>query len=150
MAPGDKASKQPSTFADAVSAAAQDIAAGLAAPDADVHFATQVLQVLGMYAQSKHNPQGQGKAGAGAGAGPGGGATAGPPPSPGGSPSGPNPSGAGPAPAGGGAANPSMQSMNGPTPPPGPGQGPSSGGPTAGLTPDPDEMRRVLQEVAGN
>jgi hypothetical protein len=144
MPPSDKTkSQQPATFTDSISLAMQDIATGLAAPDADIDFATQLLQVMGMFVQTKHQAPQKPGAGAGAGA-PGGGGPQPPSPGGGGAPS-PTPGG----PAGGSPQNAQMPSMGAPTPAPGPGQGPASGGPTNGLTPDPDEMRRVLQEVAG-
>jgi hypothetical protein len=145
-------SKAPTTFVDGINSAMQDIAGAMSAPDADLHFGTEMIKVMGTFLQSQHQRsaggQGQGQP---APAGP-----SSPPPGrgPGGGPPGPPPSGAGGGkppgqsvpggPAGGGAANPQMQSSqppSGPTPP--------GSGPTPGLTPNPDEMRRVLQEVAG-
>lgn len=122
--------KTPASFADGVNAAMQDLAAAMAAPDADLHFGTEVIKLLGTFIQSKHAPQ-QSPA-------PGGGGQT--PPGAGAPPGMSTPGG----PAGGGAQNPAMRSMQ---PPSGPSQ-PGSG-PTPGLTPNPDEMRRVMQEVAG-
>jgi hypothetical protein len=119
-------SKQPTSFADGVQAAMQDLAAAMSAPDADLHFGTEMIKVMGTFIQQKNKPQ-QAPPPGGGGSPPGGG---GPPglSSPGG-------------PAGGGAQNPAMQNQ---APPTGPGSGP-----TPGLKSSPDEMRRTLQEVAG-
>jgi hypothetical protein len=128
---------QPTTFADGIQAAMQSLAGAMTAPDADVHFGTEMIKVLSMYIQSKNAPSAPQP---GMSQPPGPGAT--PPPSGagGGSPAGSIPGG----PAGGGAQNPSMPSMQAPSGPTPPGSGP-----TPGLTPNPDEMRRVMQEVAG-
>lgn len=130
-------SKSPTTFADGVSAAMQDLAGAMSAPDADLHFGTEMIKVMGTWQAAQHKsktPQTTPPGGAGGAAGaPGGG-------SPGGPPGGAQPGG----PAGGGAANPQMQAQQAPTGPAEPGSGP-----TPGLSPNPDEMRRVMQEVAG-
>jgi hypothetical protein len=143
-------SKTPNSFADGINAAMQDIAGAMTAPDADLHFGTEMIKVMGVFLQHKHNPQGpngQGPAGSagapggGPGSGPGAAGNTPPPGDGGGSPPGMSQPGG---PAGGGAQNPQMPSVQ---PPSGPSQ-PGSG-PTPGLTPNPDELRRVLQEVAG-
>lgn len=128
--------KAPTTFADGIQSAMQDLAGAMSAPDADLHFGTEMIKVMGHFLQAKHGPQqssGQGGAAPGAGAGP--------PPGGGGPPTGQTSPGG---PAGGGAQNPSMPSMQPPSGPPEPGSGP-----TPGLSPNPDELRRVLQETAG-
>lgn len=132
--PTGQSSKQPNSFADGVQTAMQALAAAMAAPDADLHFGSEMIKVLGTFLQmkGKMTPSGA-PAGPPGGGGPGGG-PGGP-----GSPAGmPLPGGA----AGGGAANPTQPNMAGPA-------GPMGGGPTPGLTPNPDDMRRVMQEVAG-
>lgn len=135
--------KAPATFMDGIQAAMQDLAGAMSAPDADLHFGTEVIKLMATYVQAQHQhkgAQGQGQA-----------------PGPGGPPPGaqsPPPSGAGGGgtppvsvpggPAGGGAGNQQMPSLQPPSGPSEPGSGP-----TPGLTPNPDEMRRVLQEVSG-
>jgi hypothetical protein len=129
---------------DALSAASQAIASGLTAPDADVPFG---LALMG--AMATHGKKQAGAAGAGGPGGPAGGGAAGQPPA-GGPPPGPPPSQLSGAaggssvtgPAGGGAPNSQMMSNAAPG-------GPIPGGMSPGLTPDPDEMRRVLADVAG-
>lgn len=128
--------KQPSSFADGVNSAMQDLAGAMAAPDADLHFGTEMIKVMGAFLQSKNKPQDQ-KNPAGQGPPPG----AGQPGAGGGAPPGMSTPGG---PAGGGAANPSQPSLQPPSGPQEPGSGP-----TPGLSPNPDEMRRVMQEVAG-
>jgi hypothetical protein len=130
-----QSSKAPASFVDGINAAMQDIASAMSAPDADLHFGSEVIKLMGTFIQSKHAPQGQG----GHQPAPGGGGQT--PPGAGGTPPGMSTPGG---PAGGGAQNPQMPSMQ---PPSGPAQ-PGSG-PTPGLSPNPDEMRRVMQEVAG-
>lgn len=132
--------KAPATFSDGINAAMQDIASAMSAPDADLHFGTEVIKLMGTFLQAKAKGPGQSSA-PGAGGQPPSGAGGSPPPGGGGaSPGGSIPGG----PAGGGAQNPAMPSM---APPSGPSQ-PGSG-PTPGLSPNPDEMRRMMQEVAG-
>ena len=148
-------SKTPNSFADGINAAMQDIAGAMTAPDADLHFGTEMIKVMGVFLQKKHNPQGPGQNPAGSQGAPGGG--------PG---SRPGSSGWYTTPArcrrphrcrwsptgnvtsrwsrGGGAQNPQMPSVQPPSGPAAPGSGP-----TPGLSPNPDELRRVLQEVAG-
>jgi hypothetical protein len=129
MAQQGKNQPQSSSFDDAIGQAMQALAGGMAAPDADVHFATECIRLMGSYLQQKHNPQGQGGKPQGQPAsGPPG---AGPSPVPGGPP-------------GGAPQNGQMPSLGAPTAPNAPG-----GGPSPGLTPNPDELRRVLQEVSG-
>jgi hypothetical protein len=132
--PSAASSKQPSSFADGINAAMQDLAAAMSAPDADLHFGSEMIKVMGMFLQSRNKPAGGPTPSAGAGPGASSGAA------PGGPPGMSTPGG----PAGGGAQNPAMPSL---APPSGPAQ-PGSG-PTPGLSPNPDEMRRVMQEVAG-
>jgi hypothetical protein len=127
-------SKTPSSFADGVNAAMQDLAAAMSAPDADLHFGTEMIKVMGTFLKSKNSPPSPGGP-AGGGQSPGGQPPGGGPPPGMSLPGGP---------AGGGAGNPAMPNMGPPTAPQGPGSGP-----TPGLTPNPDEMRRVMQEVAG-
>lgn len=122
----------PPTWQDALSGASQAIAAGLAAPGADVKFGLAMIGAISAHLQKA------GSAGAGApGQPPGAG---GPPPGPGGPPS--------PAPAGGGQPNQAMPSMGAPgAPTPG---GVSQGLGLSGPGNNPDEMRRVLADVAGS
>jgi hypothetical protein len=131
------ADKGPPTWTDALSSASQAIAAGLSAPDADVKFGLAMIGALATHQQRKGQPSGPGGA-AGPG-GPGAGGDAGSP-----APPGPPGGGLSPAagPAGGGAPNSAMPSQAAPG-------GPVPGGMTQGLTPNPDEMRRVLADVAG-
>lgn len=127
----------PPTWQESLSQASQALAAGLAAPDADVKFG---LALLG--AMASHQKKGGQGAGPGGAAGPGaaaGGGEAGSPPT--GSP------GPAPGPAGGGAPNSAMPSMGAPgAPTPG---GLSQGLGLSGPGNNPDEMRRVLADVAG-
>jgi hypothetical protein len=141
----------PATWSDALSNASQAIAAGLSAPDADVKFG---LAMLGAMATHRQRQAGPGPGGAAGPGGPAGGGMAGSPPagmpgSPGGGPPGPpsspgSPPGLSPAagPAGGGAPNSAMPSNAAPG-------GPIPGGMSPGLSPNPDELRRVLSDVAG-
>ena len=146
-----KADQSPATWADALSSASQALAAGLSAPDADVKFGLAMLGAMATHRQR----QGSGPGGAAGPGGPAGGGGAGSPPagmpgSPGGglspqvSPSGGPPPGLSPAagPAGGGAPNSAMPSTAAPG-------APIPGGMTPGLSPNPDELRRVLSDVAG-
>lgn len=140
-----KADAGPPSWQDAMSQASQAIAAGLAAPDADIKFG---LALMG--AMAEHSKKGSGSAGAGGPGGPAAGGAAGPAPGGGPSPGGPPPSQLSPAaggssvtgPAGGGAPNSQMMSNAAPG-------GPVPGGMTPGLSPNPDELRRVLSDVAG-
>lgn len=126
----------PPSWNEALSQAASIIAAGMANPDADIKFG---LAMIGAMTSHQQKPGG---AGAGAsGGGPAAGGDAGSPP--GGGPGGPPPGmGGAPGPAGGGAPNSAMPSMAAPG-------GPVPGGMTPGLSPNPDELRRVLSDVAG-
>lgn len=138
----------PPTWVQALSDASQALAAGLAAPDADLKFGLAIIGALNSHSQKKGQPpQGQqpqaGGAGAGAPGGPGGaGGQAGPPPGP------PGMSPAGQSGAGGGAPNPAMKSQAAPG-------GPVPGGMSQGLgvsgdANNADELRRVLADVAGS
>jgi hypothetical protein len=136
----------PPTWQDALSSASQAIAAGLAAPDADLKFGLAMIGAL-----SAHQHKGGQGSGPGGAAGPGGapgGGQAGSPPAGGPGDAG-GPPGMSPAagPAGGGAPNSAMPSM---TPPgaPTPG-GMSQGLGLSGPGNNPDELRRVLADVAG-
>jgi hypothetical protein len=129
----------PPSWQESLSQASQAIAAGLAAPDADVKFGLAMIGAL-----STHQHKSAGGAGAGAPGGPpvGGGAgspTAGGPatPTP---PATVSPAGG---PAGGGQPNQAMPSMAAPG-------GPVPGGMSKGLSPNPDELRRVLSDVVGS
>lgn len=143
---GTSKSDTPATWQDALSQAQQAIASGLNAPDADVQFG---LALMG--AMAEHGKKHSGTAGAGGPAGaPGAGGAGSPPPgappSPSADPSSP-PSGLdmGSAGAGSGAGTqPNSQMMNQAAP-----QGPRPGGMSQGITPNPDELRRVLADVAG-
>jgi hypothetical protein len=131
-----KQEQGPPSWSDALSQASQVIAAGLAAPDADVKFGLAIIGALSTH-QKKGQPPGAGGA-AGPGGPAGGGGSAGSPPA-----GGPSP-GVAPAagPPGGGAPNSAMPSNAAPG-------GPVPGGMTQGLNPNPDELRRVLADVAG-
>lgn len=132
----------PPTWQDALTGASQAVAAGMTAPDADVKFG---LALIGAIATHLKRAGGPGP-GAGGAAGPGaaaGGGEAGSPPT------GPPPGASAPAPgpAGGGAPNSAMPSMAAPgAPTPG---GMSQGLGLSGPGNNPDEMRRVLSDVAG-
>lgn len=151
MPPKSPQSQQPSTWSDALSSASQAIAAGLAAPDADIKFGIAMIGAIATH-QRKGSAPGPGGAGAGAPGGAIGGGVAGSPPA-GGPPPGAEGMGAPPpgmagglspaaGPAGGGAPNSAMPSNAAPG-------GPVPGGMTQGLSPNPDELRRVLSDVAG-
>lgn len=130
---------QPATWQDALSAASSAIASGLFAPDADVKFGLALIGAISTHGKKQQGQQAGGPGGAaGPGGPPGGGAVGSP------SAGGPTPGGLAPAagPAGGGAPNSAMPSQAAPG-------GPVPGGMTQGLTPNPDEMRRVLADVAG-
>lgn len=139
----------PASWSDALSEAAQAIASGLAAPDADVKFGLAMIGALSEHQKKGHQQQ-SGGAGAGTPGGPGGGGGSGsPPPPPGGPPGGsPGMSPAGQSGAGGGAPNQAMKSQASPG-------GPIPGGMSQGLgmsgdAQNADELRRVLADVAGN
>ena len=148
-----QASKVPTTFADGLNAAMQDISSALLAPDADIKFGMALIGAIGSHVGRKQQQQPQPQPlGAGAGGGlPSGGSPGG---GPGGLPPGGPPGAGGPAggipggsmPGGpgsqGNSAQPNQQA-------PGP---PTQGGInnlSQGLTPNPDELRRVLADVAG-
>ena len=118
-------STAPSTFADAMSKVASDLGAALMLPDADPKLVmTMMMQIK---ASQGPKPQG-GPPGAG-----------GPPPGAGapGAPPGMAPPGG---PPGGSPQNGQMPSMGAP-------KGPQNqNGLTQGLSPNPDEMRRVIQQ----
>lgn len=127
----------PQTMQEGLQALVPDIAVCMAAPDADIGFLDKLQKIVLLRI---HQGSGQ-KPGGPAPAGPPG--AGGPPPPAAGGPSGmPGQSLPG-GPAGGGAANPQMPSMGPPNAPTGP------GGVSQPMTPDPDEMRRVLSEAAG-
>jgi hypothetical protein len=130
----------PPSWQDALASASQAIAAGMSAPDADIKFGLAMIGALSTHQQRKSAPQ-SGGAGAGAPGGPAGGGDAGSPPSggPGMSPAAST--------AGGGQPNSAMPSTGGPG-------GPTPGGMSQGLGlsgpgNNPDELRRVLADVAG-
>lgn len=137
----------PPTWTQALSDASQALAAGLAAPDADLKFGLAIIGALNSHSQKKGAQMGQppqaGGAGAGAPGGPGaGGGPAGPPSAP------PGMSPAGQSGAGGGAPNPAMKSQAAPGGPvPG---GMSQGLGVSGSPENADELRRVLADVAGS
>ena len=132
-----KQDQGPPSWAESLNAASQAIASGLSAPDADVKFGLAIIGALATHSQRKNQGQ-PGGAGAGTPGGPPGAGGAGSPDT-----GGPPPGVAGPA--GGGAPNQAMPSMGGPGAP----TGPVPGGMSPGLSPNPDEMRRVLADVAG-
>lgn len=131
----------PPTWSDALSSASQALAAGLSAPDADVKFGLAMIGAL-----STHQKKAGLGGAAGSGGPPGGGGAGSPPP--GGPPPGPVPGASPPAgPAGGGAPNSAMPSTAAPgAPTPG---GMSQGLGLSGPGNNPDELRRVLSDVAG-
>ena len=140
-------STTPSTFTDAMSKVASDLGAAIMLPDADVKFGMTLLQAITGWGKTQgRGPQpGQAPCGPprpGMGGGPPGGGPGGPPG--GGAPGGPGaPPGLQMPGAGAGASpiNPHMPNLQAPTP------GPQPGGLTPGLSPNPDEMRRVIQQV---
>jgi hypothetical protein len=130
--------KNPPSFHDAIADASQAIAGSIGAPDYDPKFAGMIMDVFHKFITGGKQ-QGQPPAG-GSAQPPAGGAP--PDPSAGGSPPGGAPGGvggptpdAGSAPPGGGAQTPPAA--------------PTPGGMTQGLSPSPDELRRVLSDVAG-
>lgn len=147
---GTPAAKAPESFKDALNTAMQAIAGGFSAPDADLQFGTMVIHAMGQFIKQGGKPGGQ-KPGAG---GPGGAPTVANDPPPGGAGGPPGGPGGGDSPdsvpgvsgpagsAGGSPVNPSQMNQSAPG-------APTPGGMTKGLTPNPDEMRRVLADVAG-
>jgi hypothetical protein len=134
-------STTPATFTDAMSKVASDLGAAIMLPDADVKFGMTLLSAITGWGKT----QGRSGPGAGPAAGPPGakppgrGGPGGPPGGPGaGGPPGLQMPGAG---AGASPVNPHMPNLQAPTP------GPQPGGLTPGLSPNPDEMRRVIQQV---
>jgi len=129
----------PASWQDALSQATQAIASGLAAPDADVKFGMAIIGAIAMHGKKSSAMNAPGGGGAAAPGGPAGGGVAGSPPA-----GGPTPDSLAPAagPAGGGAPNSAMPSQAAPG-------GPIPGGMSPGLSPNPDELRRVLADVAG-
>ena len=123
------AGKQAPTFNDAISQIAGELASAMQLPDADVDFGSKLFAAItGWSRQKAQQPQGQsGPPGAGQ---PGQGQQAGGPPPGLSMPGGP---------AGGGSPNQTQPNQ----------AAPSLGGrgPTQGLTPNPDEMRRVMQQA---
>lgn len=133
--------KNPPSFKDALVDASQAIAGGVGSADYDPKFAGMLLEVIGKFVQPGGKHEQNGGAPAGGAQPPAGGAPGQPVPDGGGTPppgvgSAAQPGGGAGVPAGGGAQTP-------PSAPTGP------GGMTQGLTPSPDEMRRVLADVAG-
>lgn len=133
--------KNPPSFHEAIANASQSIAGSIGAPDYDPQFAGMIMDVFHKFiTQPKGGTQKPGPGGAGGPAG-------GPPP-----PGGPPPTDAGPdsapgvsAPAGSAGGSPvNSAMMSNQTP-----GAPTPGGMTQGLTPSPDELRRVLSDVAG-
>lgn len=137
------ATKTPDSFKDALNTAMQAIAGGFSAPDADLQFGSMLMQAMGQFIKQG----GAKKPGAPGGQPPAGGPAGGPPP-----PGGPPPTDDSPdsapgtsapaGPAGGSPVNSAMMSQGAPG-------APTPGGMTQGLTPNPDELRRVLADVAG-
>lgn len=114
-----------------------DIAVCKAAPDADIQYLDKLEKVVLLRIHQPKPQQTPGQPG-GAGGAPGG------PPAGGGGPGGGLPGQSLPGgPAGGGAPNPQMPGGGPPAPPTEP------GGVSKPMTPDPDQMRRVLAEQAG-
>jgi hypothetical protein len=132
--------KNPPSFHDAIANAAQAIAGSINAPDYDPKFAGLIIDVMHKFVSQPKPGQGQPPAGAGP-------SPAGGPPSPadaGGSPGG-APGGVGAPPGAGGPGGSPQPGSGAQTPP----AAPTPGGITQGLTPSPDELRRVLADVAG-
>ncbi len=113
-----------------------DIALCMAAPDADIPKLTKLQQVVLLMI---HEPSKQQPPGGQPGAGP----PSGAPGAPGGPPAGLQGQGLPGGPPGAGAANPAMRSQGAPQPPSQP------GGVTKPMTPDPEEVRRVMSMAAG-
>lgn len=134
--------KNPPSFKDALVDASQAIAGGVGAADYDEVFAGHMLKAIGQFIRNP--PKAQGQPPAGGAQPPAGGAPGQPVPDGSGGDAGP-PTGA---PAAGGQPGPggSGPPGGGAQTPPG---APTPGGMTQGLTPSPDEMRRVLSDVAG-
>jgi hypothetical protein len=133
--------KNPPSFHDAIADAAQAIAGSINAPDYDPKFAGMIIDVMHKFVTMPKAGQGQAQPPAGGNAQP-----------PAGGPGAPSPDptsqGAG---APGGVGGPTSDTGSAPpgggaqTPP----AAPTPGGMTQGLTPSPDELRRVLSDVAG-
>lgn len=144
--------KNPPSFKDAIADASQAIAGSIGSPDYDPKFAGMIMDVFHKFIVSGGKPQGQGQSqppGApGAAQPPAGGPGAPSPNGPGASTSPGANAGAG---APGGVGGPT--SDTGSAPPGGgaqsPPNAPTPGGMTQGLSPSPDELRRVLSDVAG-
>lgn len=130
--------KNPPSFKDALVDASQAIAGGVGAADYDATFAGHLLSVIGMFLKPKQ-AQGQPPAG-GAGGAPSSPPAGGPP---GADAGGPPPGSTPPSP--GSAGGPPQPGQGAQTPP----GAPVPGGMTQGLSPSPDELRRVLSDVAG-
>jgi hypothetical protein len=139
MAPNPK---NPQTFKDALVDASQSIAGGVGSADYDSNFAGHLLNVIGQFIQQGNQHQQQQQPAPGGATAPGG------PPSDGGSPGGP-PGSPPPGPAAGGQPGSGPPGGGAQTPPGAP-TSPGPGGlPSKGLSPNPDELRRVLADVAG-
>ena len=140
----DNSSKPPPSFNDALADAAASIGGSVSSPDYDSKFAGMLLDVISKFVQ-QGNQHSQPPGAPGAAQPPAGG-----PGAP--SPSGSGDSGGGGAPGGVGAP-PGAPGPGGSGPPGGgaqsPPNAPTPGGMTQGLTPSPDELRRVLSDVAG-
>lgn len=132
--------KNPPSFKDALVDAAQAIAGGVGSADYDAVFAAHMQTAIGQWIK-QGGPKQPAPAGGGA---PGG-------PSAGGAPGQPVPDGSAPTPS---TSSPGPTGDTGSAPPGGgaqtPPSAPTPGGMTQGLTPSPDEMRRVLSDVAGS
>jgi len=126
----------PATFTDAMAKVSADLGAALMLPDSDPKLVITLMMAI----KGSQAPKGQ----------PGGQAGAAPPGGPGGAPGGPLGGAGGPgappgmAPPGG---PPGGSPQNGQMPSMGPPKGPQNqNGLTQGLSPNPDEMRRVIQQ----
>jgi hypothetical protein len=135
--------KNPPSFHDAIADASQAIAGSIGAPDYDSKFAGMILDVFHKFISGGKQAQ-QPSPGSPATGGPP--APGGPPPPGAGAgspPPGPPPGVSGPTGNAGGSPVNSQQMSNS-----GPGA-PTMGGLSQGLSPSPDELRRVLSDVAG-
>jgi len=141
----DNSTKPPPSFNDALADAAASIGGSVSSPDYDSKFAGMLLDVISKFVQGKNKPQSQsvppGAPGAAAQP-PAGGPGA---PSPQGDGGAGAPGGVGAPPGAGGPGGSGGLGAGAQTPP----AAPTPGGMTQGLTPSPDELRRVLADVAG-
>ncbi len=143
----------PQNFRDAIQEVIQSLARAMAAPDADLRFCQSLMMVLAGKIQQGHQASASAGVGGAGGAGAGGlGGPAGPGSAPPGGPGGMPGMGMGNGqkppglqmpggPAGGGAANSMMPNLSAPNQ--------QMPGLSPGLSPTPDELRRVISQSTG-